>query len=147
MFSGAVPIFSFISKLFNSILPENFHFFSIWIIICFSLQFLFSYKIIYYLTKNNFYSLIAGVFFLISPILIYRLNLHLSLGAHWLILVSIFLDIDKNQKNVLIKKIFLIIFSSLVHFYFTIILIFMNLFSPFFNNKLRFTYNFFKENF
>ena len=147
VFSGAVPIFSFISKLLNSILPENFHFFSIWIILCFSLQFLFGYKIIYYLTKNNSYSLLAGVFFIISPILIYRLNFHLSLGAHWLILAAIFLDIDKNQKNILIKKIFLIILSSLVHFYFTIILIIMNLFFSFFNNKLKFTNNFFKENF
>ncbi len=147
VFSGAVPIFSFISKLLKSILPENFHFFSIWIILCFSLQFLFGYKIIYYLTKDNIYSLLAGLFFLISPILIYRLNFHLSLGAHWLILAAILLDIDKNQKHVLIKKIFLIVFSSLVHFYFTIILIFMNLFFSFFNNKQRITYNFFKENF
>ena len=147
VFSGAVPIFSFISKILNPILPDNFHFFSIWIILCFSLQFLFSYKIIYYLTKNNIYSLFAGVFFLISPILIYRLNFHLSLGAHWLILAGIFLDIDKNQKNILFKKIFLILFSSLIHFYFTIILIFMNIFFSFFNYKLKFTYNFFKENF
>ena len=147
VFSGAVPIFSFVSKLFNPILPENFHFFSIWIILCFSLQFFFGYKIIYFLTKNSFYSLLAGVFFLISPILIYRLNFHLSLGAHWLILVGIFLDLDKNQKNLLSKKIFLIVFSSLVHFYFTIILIFMNVFFSFFDNKLKFTSKFFKENF
>lgn len=147
VFSGAVPIFSFLSKLLNPILPENFHFFSIWIMLCFSLQFLFSYKIIYYLTKDNFYSLLSGVFFLVSPILMYRLNFHLSLGAHWLILAGIFLDIAKNQKNVLSKKIFLIAFSSLVHFYFTIILILMNIFFSFFNNKIRFTYNFFKENF
>ena len=147
VFSGAVPIFSFILKLLNPILPENFHFFSIWIILCFSLQFLFGYKIIYYLTKDNFYSLLSAVFFLVSPILIYRLNFHLSLGAHWLILAGIFLDLDKNQKNVLSKKIFLIVFSSLVHFYFTIILILMNIFFSFFNNKIKFTYNFLKENF
>ncbi len=147
VFSGAVPIFSFLSKLLYFILPENFHFFSIWIIFCFSLQFLFGYKIIFHLTKNNLYSLFAGIFFLISPILIYRLNFHLSLGAHWLILAGILLDIDKDQKNILFKKIFLIILSSLVHFYFTIILIFMNIFFSFFNNKLKFKYNFFKENF
>ena len=147
VFSGAVPIFSFISKLLNPILPENFHFFSIWIILCFSLQFWFGYKIIYYLTKNNIYSLLAGVFFLISPILIYRLNFHLSLGAHWLILAGFYLDVNRNQKNILSKKIFLIVFSSLIHFYFTMILIFMNIFFSFFNNKLKFSYNFFKENF
>lgn len=146
VFSGAVPILSFISKIFKYLLPDNFHFFSIWIFICFSLQFLFSYKIIYHLTNSKFYSLISGIFFLISPILIHRLNLHLSLSAHWLILASIYLDLNQNQKNLLSKKIFLIVISSLIHFYFTIILLIMNIIFSFFNNNLKFSYNFLKEN-
>ena len=63
-----------------------------------------------------------------SPILIYRLNLHLSLGAHWLILASIFLDVKKSE-NVLIKKILLIVFSSLVHLFHNNI----NIYEPFFS--------------
>ena len=31
VFSGAVPILSFISKIFKNFLPEKFHFFSAWI--------------------------------------------------------------------------------------------------------------------
>ncbi len=146
VFSGAVPILSFIFKLFRFLLPDNFHYFTLWIFICFSLQYYFSYKIIYYLTKNNLYSVISSIFFLFSPILIYRLNLHLSLCAHWLILASIYLDLNHNQKNILFKKIFLIVMSSLIHFYFTIMLIFMNIFFSFFNNKTKFSKNFFKEN-
>ena len=117
-----------------------------WIFICFSLQYYFGHKIIYHLTKNNLYSVISSIFFLFSPILIYRLNLHLSLCAHWLILASIYLDLNHNQKNILFKKIFLIVVSSLIHFYFTIMLIFMNIFFSFFNNKTKFSKNFFKEN-
>ena len=147
VFSGAVPILSIVSKFFKFILPDNFHFFSFWIFICFSFQFLFGYKIIHHLTKNNYYSFVSAIFFLISPILIYRLNLHLSLSAHWLILASIYLDINQNQKNLLSKKIFLIVISSLIHFYFTIMLIIMNVIFSFFNNKLKFSYNFFRENF
>ena len=146
VFSGAVPILSIIFKFFKFLLPENFHYFSLWIFICFSLQYFFSYKIIYYLTNNNLYSTISGIFFLLSPILIYRLNLHLSLSAHWLILASIYLDLNKSQKNILPKKVFLITISSLIHFYFTIMLIFMNIFFSFFNNKTKFSKNFFKEN-
>ena len=147
VFSGAVPILSIIFKFFKFFLPENFHYFSLWIFICFSLQYFFSYKIIFFLTNNNFYSIISGIFFLLSPILLYRLNLHLSLSAHWLILASIYLDLNNNQKKVLIKKISLIVLSSLVHFYFTIMLIFMNLFFSFFNNDCKLSKNFFKENF
>ena len=147
VFSGAVPILSFISKIFRNILPENFHFFSIWIFLCFSLQYFFSFKILNFLTKDYFFSLVSAFFFLISPILIFRLNLHLSLGAHWLILAAFYLDIYQSQKNIFYKKLFIIILSSLIHFYFTIILLIMNLFFSFFNyfeNKnLK---KFFKEN-
>lgn len=146
VFSGAVPILSFIFKLFKNFLPDNFHFFSIWIVLCLFFQFFFAYKIIYYLTKNNLYSYFSSIFFILSSILIYRLNLHLSLGAHWLILAFVYLDLNQNQKNLLSKKIFLITLSSLIHFYFTIILLIMNIFYSFFNNGLKFNYNFFKEN-
>ena len=133
VFSGAVPILSFISKVFRNILPENFHFFSIWIFLCFSLQYFFSFKILNFLTKDYFFSLVSAFFFLISPILIFRLNLHLSLGAHWLILAAFYLDIYQSQKNIFYKKLFIIVLSSLIHFYFTIILLIMYLFFSFFN--------------
>ena len=146
VFSGAVPILSIVFKFLKFLLPDNFHYFTLWIFICFSLQYYFSYKIIYYLTKNNSYSVVSSVFFLLSPILIYRLNLHLSLSAHWLILAIIYLDLNQNQNHILLKKIFLIVISSLIHFYFTIMLIFMNIFFSFFNNKTKFSKNFFREN-
>ena len=126
VFSGAVPLLSFIFKIFKNYLPYNFHFFSIWIMICFSLQYFFSYKIIHYLTKKTYYSLIAAIFFVISPILIHRLGIHLTLSAHWIILAALYLEIFKDQKFLLSKKIFLLIISSLIHFYFTIMLIIIN---------------------
>ena len=126
VFSGAVPLLSFIFKIFKNYLPYNFHFFSIWIMICFSLQYFFSYKIIHYLTKKTYYSLIAAIFFVISPILIHRLGIHLTLSAHWIILAALYLEIFKDQKFLLSKKSFLLIISSLIHFYFTIMLIIIN---------------------
>ena len=126
VFSGAVPILSFLSKSFKTFLPYNFHFFSIWICICFSLHIFFSYKIIYYLTKDIYFSIIATSFFLFTPILFHRLEMHLSLGAHWIIIAYIYLEINKQIKNNFGLKVFLIIFSSLIHFYFTVILLIMN---------------------
>ena len=127
VFSGAVPILSFIFKIFNNLLPNNFHFFSLWILICFSLQYFLAYKIINYLTKSISYSLISAIFFVISPILFYRLGIHFSLGAHWLILAALYLQIFKDQKFLLFKKSLLLTLSCLIHFYFTIILIIINL--------------------
>tara|TARA_B100000315_G_scaffold257188_1_gene305182 strand:- start:627 stop:2729 length:2103 start_codon:yes stop_codon:yes gene_type:complete len=132
VFSGAVPLFSIISKIFKNFLPYNFHFFPIWIGFCFALQIFFSYKIIFNFTKDNIYSLISSFFFIFTPILIYRLGFHLSLGAHWLILAYILLEMSNNKKNVLFYKIILVTISSLIHFYFTIMLLLMNLFFSFY---------------
>ena len=63
VFSGAVPIVAFIVKVFNKILPFNFHFFPFWILLCFFLQLFFSFKILYFFTKNYNYSFIGSIFF------------------------------------------------------------------------------------
>ena len=127
VFSGAVPILSIITKIFKDFLPYNFHYFSIWIMICFSLHIFFSYKLIFSLTKNINFSAVSTLFFLFTPILIQRLDMHLSLGAHWLLLAYFYLEIEPNIKSKNFYRTFLIILSSLVHFYFTIMMLLINL--------------------
>ncbi len=130
VFSGAVPIISFIVKIFNKILPFNFHFFSLWIFICFFLQLFFAFKILFFYTKNFNFSFIGSFFFLISPTLIERIFYHFSLGAHWLIISVLYFEIINKKSYINFQRTFLICLSSLIHFYFTpmlylIILIFM----------------------
>ena len=147
VFSGAVPILSFISKIFKSILPFNFHFFSIWITLCFFLQLFFSFNIIYFFTKNYNYSFVGSFFFLISPTFIERILYHLSLGGHWLILSILYFEIINNKKYINYQRIFLVCFSSLVHFYFTVILYLITLIFMFIKlYKDKNYYYFFKVN-
>ena len=127
VFSGAVPILSITTKIFKDFLPYNFHYFSIWIMVCFSLHIFFSYKLIFSLTKNINFSAVSTLFFLFTPILIQRLDMHLSLGAHWLLLAYFYLEIEPNIKSKNFYRTFLIILSSLVHFYFTIMMLLINL--------------------
>ena len=123
VFSGSIPLLSIIFKLFGNFLPNNFHHFGLWIFICFFLQSYISFLIIYHHTKNLTFSIIASLFFLLSPVLFNKIILHLSLSAHWLILLGFYIEI----KNELSKKTFywtaLISLSALIHFYFTIILL------------------------
>jgi len=127
VFSGAVPILSITTKIFKDFLPYNFHYFSFWIMVCFSLHIFFSYKLIFSLTKNINFSAVSTLFFLFTPILIQRLDMHLSLGAHWLLLAYFYLEIEPNIKSKIFYRTFLIILSSLVHFYFTIMMLLINL--------------------
>ena len=122
-FSGSVPIMAIFFKLFINILPDNFHYFSLWIFICFFLQSYIAFLIIYNKTENILFSIIGSLIFLLSPILINRLTFHLSLSAHWIILMGFYLETKKDIFNKDIYWAALISLSSLVHFYFTIILL------------------------
>ena len=122
VFSGAVPILSFITKIFKDALVKNFHYFQFWIFLCLSLQYFYSYKIISLFTKKRLHRFFSALFFLFLPFLYYRLSVHLSLAAHWIILAYLYYEF-KNSNNSDYKKISLIILSSLVHFYLTIMLL------------------------
>ncbi len=121
-FSGSIPLMAIIFKIFNPILPDNFHYFGLWIFICFFLSGYISYLIIYNKTNDTSFSFLASLFFILSPILINRLGFHLSLCAHWLILTGFYFEI-KNLNNKKIYWSILISISSLVHFYFTVMLL------------------------
>ena len=121
IYSDSIPLFAIFFKIFRSFLFEDFQYFSFWILICIYLQALFSFKIIYYFTKNTSYSLVSSLFFIFSTILIYRSGIHLSLTAHWLILGYFYVQISTvNNKD--LKKHSIIYLSLLIHFYFSLIL-------------------------
>jgi len=122
IYSDSIPLFAIFFKIIRSFLSEDFQYFSFWIFICIYLQALFSFKIIYYFTKNIPYSLVSSLFFIFSTILIYRSGIHLSLTAHWLILAYFYAQISTvNNKD--LKKHLIIYLSLLIHFYFSLILL------------------------
>ena len=133
VFTGAVPLFSIILKLFFKSF-DNFHFFNVWLFVCFYLQYLFSFLILEKYYKNFFSSILGGLFFVLSPILIDRLGIHLSLGAHWILLAYFYIKITSQKYSH--KIIFIICFSSLIHFYFTMILLLSEFLYSIFINEI-----------
>ena len=132
IFSDSIPLFVIFFKLIKFLLPENFQYFSIWILICVYLQLYLSFKIIYALTSNLNYALIGSLFFCISTILINRSGIHLALMGHWLILQCFYIE-EFKKKNKIFHRIFNLSLSVLINFYFTIIIIFFYFFSDVFN--------------
>ena len=125
IFSDSIPLFAFIFKLFKNFLPENFQYFSLWIVLSIYLQLLFSYLIIFNLTKNFYFSVISTFFFILAPIFLHRSGIHLSLMGQWIILFSFYIELNNSKSKPILRGINLIL-SSLIHFYFTIILIILN---------------------
>jgi hypothetical protein len=123
VFSDSIPILAFFFKIFKSILPENFQYFSLWYFLCFYFQLFFSYKILKKFTDSESYSLIGSIFFLLAPIFIFRMNYHASVSAHWLLLFTLYLALTTKTNESKLPWFFLIIFSSLILYNFTIIIL------------------------
>jgi len=132
VFSDSIPLLALFFKIIGFKINESYQFASTWILLCIYLQFFFSFKILHYFTKNSFYSFIGANFYLLTPIFIYRLTLHFSLSAHWIILWCLYL-ILKYKFNLPTKKtLFLVIISFSVQFYLTIIILIPICFNYFF---------------
>jgi hypothetical protein len=54
-FSGSIPIMALIFKLFANVLPDNFHYFGLWIFICFFLQSYIAFIIIYNKSESLYF--------------------------------------------------------------------------------------------
>ena len=120
VFNGTVPLFAIIFKLlFKNF--ENFQYFSFWISLCIFLQGLISFLLIKKLTNKTYYSIIGSFFFILSPIFIHRIGIHISLSGHWILLLY-FLNYLYFNKNYHLNNILIIVLSAGIHFYFTAIL-------------------------
>ena len=123
IFSDSVPLFAFIFKIFRNFFGENFQYFSLWIFFCFFLQLYISYLIIYKICKNSNFAIASSLIFVLAPIFIYRISFHMSLGAQWLILLGFYLNLEDDNRKKTIYWILILILSTLVHLYFSVMLI------------------------
>lgn len=126
IYSDSIPLLAFIFKFILNLFrinEINIQYYSIWYYLCFHLQLFFSYKIIYCLTKEKYFSILSSLLFFFAPIYLFRLSHHATLVGHWIILLGIYLlIIDRNIKK---KKywFFIINLSCLINLYYTFILI------------------------
>ena len=125
VFSDSIPILGIIFKTISKYLPSEFQYFSLWILLCIYLQLFFSFKILEKLTNDLSYSLVGSLFFCFATIFINRSAIHLGLSAHWLILLLFYVEILETRHRGILR-IFVILLSCTIHFYFTIMMIILN---------------------
>lgn len=113
--NDSLPIMALIFKPFSSLLPFDFQYFGIWILICFILQGQIGLILLRKITKDEFFSLVGACFIIIAPPFLWRLWGHYSLMAHWLIMLGIIIFYASNLS--LRHWIFLLILTALVNAY------------------------------
>lgn len=98
IYTDSIPIFAVFFKLFRNILPRQFQYFGIWGLLCFVLQGYYAAKILGERSSSKTVILAGSVFFIVSPIMVFRMYYHTALAAHWLILLAIYFY-SKHEKE------------------------------------------------
>lgn len=123
-FTDSIPLLAILFKIINNLLSQNFQYFGLWISFCFVMQGIWAYLLVYLFFPKRLVAILASLFFVLSPIMLFRLGGHFALGAHWLILWSWWIIFSKHYKLSYLHWSAVLSISLLVHPY----LLFINLF-------------------
>ncbi len=123
IFTDSIPIFAVFFKLLSPILPANFQYFGFWGILCFGLQGMLAAKILKKFLQEDILVILGAVFFILSPICIYRMFAHTALAGQWLILLAIYTIVYYDEKFYKTKNAALVygilgFLCSTIHLYF-----------------------------
>lgn len=91
VFSDSVPIIAIPLKLLSPLLPDVFQYTGWWILACFLLQAWFAVRIAGLFSKDAVVKLALAVLLSFAPPMLWRLSVHYSLVAHWIVLAAIYL--------------------------------------------------------
>lgn len=90
-----LPLFAIPLKALSPWLPETFQYWGWWHLTSFVLQAVFAVLIAYHLGLSRILQLAAAIFCLIQPAFLARLDVHMALSGHWVILAAIYLYVRK----------------------------------------------------
>lgn len=95
-FVDGLPLFAIPFKLIGQWLPQPFQYWGYWLLLSFSLQGLFAYRLARELDANRAMALAAAGFALITPTFLFRVPMHLALSGHWVLLCGLWLYARRN---------------------------------------------------
>ncbi len=121
IYTDAIPLFAFLGKLLNPVLPQVFQYLGIYGMLSMAMTGAMGALIIYEYTRKIGISLIASVFFSMSWVVQYRMFYHTSLTSHWLILMAFYLWLRLEPEGHAVRNsLMLAVFSAaaiLIHPY------------------------------
>ncbi len=132
-FTDSIPLAAVFFKCISFLLPSQFQYFGIWLLICHLLTGYFTIKIVNLYTNSILYNILFGILVAFNPVLIYR-GFHPALCAQWLIIASIYYFLisptSKNVNNINKKQIIIIILSAFINPYLFLMVCGFNIILP-----------------
>lgn len=117
VYADTIPLLSFLFKPFAAILPEPFQYFGWWLLLCFILQAAFAQQLCKLFIDDRLTQMIASALLVFTPIVLYRIGVHSSLVAQFIVLAALFLSLRKTQRYRMCYWTALLCVAVLVHFY------------------------------
>ena len=103
MYTDSIPMFAVLFKLLGPVLPDPFQYFGLFVILSFALMGGFSSLLLRRFVNDDIICIIGSVFFVISPIAIYRVYYHTALSSQWIVIAALVLwvydDMIKSEKS------------------------------------------------
>lgn len=98
-FTDSIPIVAIIAKAGSAILPHDFQYFGVWVLLCCILQAFFATKLLSLYTTNRWVLALGSLIFTFSPILHERAFRHSALAAHFLILAALYFYFSNYRRK------------------------------------------------
>ena len=112
------PLFCLLLKPLKSVLPDEFQFNGIWIVLSYLLIAFFSGVISWQLTHKVSFTLAGTIISILNPVVMQRALIHDTLTAHWLILAAVWLAVNFEKRLNLPGWFVLTGMALLIHIYF-----------------------------
>ena len=88
-FTDSIPLLAIFFKIFAPLLPADFQYLGMWLLVCHLLTAFFTIKLFNHFKVKPFFTFLAVIFITANPVLVYR-GLHPALCGQWLLLASIY---------------------------------------------------------
>ncbi len=115
--ADALPLVAIALKPFSAWLPERFQYFGIWVFACVVLNAVTSYALLARLTANPFARVVGTALLTTVPFAVLRGTWHMSLMAHWQVLLAVILYLAPARRKTWVAWGALLVASGLTTVY------------------------------
>jgi hypothetical protein len=116
-YSDSIPLLAFLFKALHPV-ADVAQYWGLWLFACGALQAVVAWKLVGLVTPHPLPRLAAAALFALSPTMLNRLGGHFALGAHFLLLAGLYLNLTRAAPwRRLLQWAGLILLASLVHAY------------------------------
>jgi hypothetical protein len=99
LYSDSLPVLALLFKPLSPLLPPDFQYFGLWILLCFLLQSYFAWRLIGLVTESPWVRLLGSGLFVFSPPMLWRLVGHEALIGHWIVLAALLLVLTPRRES------------------------------------------------